>query len=353
MNAADAFFSVADTAGETARGRAAHPHIEGRSRPRSPCGIHHDPHGGGWWFVMDLTKVPAVLKEAAQWICWRVEHRDGEATKVPLDSVTGRYASVADPGTWHDFATALTQYQRVADVDGVGFVFHEDGPFTGMDLDDCRDPATGAVDGWAIGIMHRLQSYTERSPSGTGFHIIVRGAVPAGGNRRGDVEMYDQDRYFTVTGDRVPGIPAAVEERAAKLRAIHAEYITAAVDAATIREREHRGGVPLSDEELIAKAKHAANGAKFRRLWHGDTSGYPSHSEADLALCNLLAFWTGGNLQRMERLFNRSGLVRAKWRDRPDYRERTIQKAIRSCREFYESGDGDETASGDRSWGIR
>ena len=87
---------------------------------------------------------------------------------------------------------------------------------------------------------------------------------------------------------------------------------------------------------------NAANGDKFRRLWAGDTAGYPSHSEADQALCNLLAFWTGGDPQRMEELFGRSGLARDKWWERPDYRERTIQTAIEDCAAFYEPEESEE-----------
>lgn len=96
-----------------------------------------------------------------------------------------------------------------------------------------------------------------------------------------------------------------------------------------------------TDRELIEKAMNAANGDKFRRLWLGDTSGYDSHSEADQALCNLLAFWTGGDTHRMERLFAKSGLVREKWDDRPEYRERTIQTAVLDCSVFYSESQQD------------
>ncbi len=72
----------------------------------------------------------------------------------------------------------------------------------------------------------------------------------------------------------------------------------------------------------------AANGAKFGRLWRGDASGYPTRSEADLALCAMLAYWCGADPARVEALFYRSGLCRSKWRLRPDYRRRTIARAI-------------------------
>jgi primase-polymerase (primpol)-like protein len=261
---------------------------------------------------------------------------------VPIDAQTGVYASVGEPATWTDYATAQQYARDTEGIEGIGFVFTADDPFAGVDLDACRDLETGAVEDWAVDVLRRLDSYTERSPSDTGFHVIVRGAVSDGGNRAGDLEMYDCNRYFTVTGNRVPGAPTEVAERGAELRAVHAKYIAAddADDAESAGDAEPVTDVDMSDAVLFEKARNAANGDKFQRLWNGDTSGYPSHSEADLALCTLLAFWTGGDAARIEALFAQSGLVRDKWRDRVDYRERTIQTAIRHCSEFYDpTGD--------------
>lgn len=284
---------------------------------------------------MDDTKIPAALKHEAQWICWQTEYRSGDATKVPLDPETGAYSSVTAPETWSDFATARGYYRATDGVEGVGFVFTAEDPYAGVDLDACRDPETGEVDDWAVDVLRRLESYTEVSPSGTGFHVIVEAAVPTGGNRSDQLEMYDRNRYFTVTGERVPGAPQAVEERSEELQAVHAEYIASEEAEAAYTPSYTPGTVALSDGELLEKARAAANGDKFEALWNGDTSGYPSHSEADQALCNLLAFWTGGDAQRIEALFSRSGLVRDKWRHRPDYRERTIQNALRGVSAFY------------------
>lgn len=93
----------------------------------------------------------------------------------------------------------------------------------------------------------------------------------------------------------------------------------------------------MPDDALIQKAFQAKNGREFKTLWNGSTSSYSGDdSAADMAFANMLAFWTGGDAAQIERLFSSSGLgQRAKWRDRPDYRERTIQKAISDAREFY------------------
>lgn len=282
------------------------------------------------------------MKKEDQWVCWRTEERNGKSRKVPINPYTGGYAKANDVGTWSDFDTALQYYRRTRDVDGVGFMFQEGGLYAGVDLDDCRDLVTGEVDEWALEIIQELDSYTEESPSGTGFHVIVYGFVPDGGNRRGSIEMYDRHRYFTVTGKHVFGTPQTVEQRANRLRDIHREYIVDRNQERGAVQQEERPQGSIPDHELIEKAVNAANGDKFQALWNGDTSGYKSHSEADQALCNLLAFWTGGDPQQIDNLFSRSSLVREKWRKRADYRERTIKNAIRSCSEFYEPEDEEE-----------
>ena len=94
----------------------------------------------------------------------------------------------------------------------------------------------------------------------------------------------------------------------------------------------------LSDDEIVKKALSAANGSAFKALWEGSTVGYPSHSEADLALCMRLAFWTGRNPVQMDSLFRQSGLMREKWdsaRAGITYGKSTIQRAIGQCRETY------------------
>jgi hypothetical protein len=101
----------------------------------------------------------------------------------------------------------------------------------------------------------------------------------------------------------------------------------------------------LSDDEIVRKALSASNEERFARLWSGDTGGYGSHSEADLALCGMLAFWTGGNATRMDSLFRQSGLYRNKW-DREDYRDRTITEALSGKTEFYKAPNTVKLADG-------
>jgi primase-polymerase (primpol)-like protein len=149
-----------------------------------------------------IENIPAQLTERPQWVCWRLETRRDKPTKVPYTPGTERRASSTDLLTWRTFREALEAYEAaLPPYDGIGFVLSSADPFVGIDLDRCRDPKDGEISGWAQKIISRVQEgYIEASPSGTGVHIIVQGAVRDGGMRKGKVEMYSRERFFTITG---------------------------------------------------------------------------------------------------------------------------------------------------------
>jgi len=142
--------------------------------------------------------IPNELQQRPQWVAYE------PGSKIPLDPRTGRYASITDSLTWGTFEEALRRAEEHGL--GVGFVFSSGDPFVGVDLDKCRDPETGEVAQWAREIIEELDSYTETSPSGTGVHIIARGKLPKSLSKTlkdqgGKIEMYSQERFFTVTGN--------------------------------------------------------------------------------------------------------------------------------------------------------
>jgi putative DNA primase/helicase len=154
-----------------------------------------------------VENIPEQLAERPQWVCWRLEERDNKSTKVPYTpgEATLRRASSTDLMTWSTFSEALAAYEAgEPPYDGIGFVFCSADPFCGIDLDACRDPETGEVAPWAQKIIaDASEGYVEASPSATGVHIIIKGRVRDGGMRRGPVEMYSRDRFFTITGVRL------------------------------------------------------------------------------------------------------------------------------------------------------
>jgi hypothetical protein len=207
-----------------------------------------------------------------------------------------------------------------------------------VDLDKCLDPETREIEGWAQEVIEELDSYTEISPSGTGVHVLVRGTLPPGGNRKGRFEAYDRGRYFTVTGRHLAGTPNTIEARQVQLEDV-VKRVFGSFAAESENGHSTNGTTPmpngLTDDEIVNKALSASNGERFARLWSGDTSDYGSHSEADLALCGMLAFWTGGDPDRVDTLFRCSGLYREKW-ERSGYRDGTISEALDGKTEFYQ-----------------
>ena len=286
--------------------------------------------------------IPPELKAFDQWSAWRWEKRDGKWTKPLVDPSTGRYARTNDPDTWGSFEKTLRLMHRRR-LPGIGFVFGPADPFAGVDLDGCRDPETEEIEGWARKVVELLGSYTEVSPSGTGLKVFVSGKLPPGRRRKGSIETYGVARFFTTTGHRLPGVPPNVRERQEELAALHRRVFGEPATRATDGKKGSHEGTSdrLSDAELIDRAMRAANGEKFRRLWAGDTSDYATRdnegrSEADLALCSLLAFWCGPNEARIDRLFRQSGLMREKW-ERADYRALTLALAL-DREEFWSPG---------------
>jgi primase-polymerase (primpol)-like protein len=149
-----------------------------------------------------VENIPERLTERPQWVCWRLEERDAKTTKVPYTPGTLRRASSTDLLTWRTFSEAIAAYERSEPrYSGIGFVFCSADPFVGIDLDDCRDPGSGEISSWAEEIISSVkEGYVEVSPSGTGIHVLVEGIVRGGGMRKGKVEMYGRDRFFTITG---------------------------------------------------------------------------------------------------------------------------------------------------------
>jgi len=273
---------------------------------------------------LEVTNIPKELIARNQWVLWKYEIRDRKPTKVPYDSVSKRRASSTDPKTWSSFEHAVA----VDDFDGIGFVLTKTDPFVGIDLDHCLDPKTGVIEPWVQEIVTTLDSFTEITPSRTGLHIWVRAKLPGSHYRPGVFEIYDHARYLTITGLKLSGSPGQIMERTAEVKAVYTSIFPPEPPRPTpvVTNR-----LEMSDEEIIGYAATAANSEKFIRLWMGED--FIDHSAADMALCCLLAFWTG-NVEQMDRLFRLSRLMRPKW-NRRDYRERTINRAIELTTEVF------------------
>ena len=287
------------------------------------------------------AKIPNGLKALPQWVVWKWGPAEPKPNKVPYNPHNPKKkASPTNPKTWATFQEAVETYKTHA-FDGVGFVFFKDDTFTGVDLDNCRDAETGELEAWAQQIVGQLNSYGEVSPSGTGVHIFVQASLPPKGRKKGQIEMYDASRFFCMTGNHLPNTPPTIELRSDQLARLHAQVFGKSKMPLSSSNGNHdttrNCNKKLDDDKLLEKARNAKNGHKFSVLWNGNTSAYQSDSEADLALCGQLAFWTGGDEQRMDRMFRQSGLMRPKWdeshyADGQTYGAGTIAKAVEGCR---------------------
>lgn len=296
--------------------------------------------------------IPAELRRLPQWVCWHYVDRNGKLTKPPVDAKSNgalRNAKSNDPSTWSDFPTAVAAAERLA-LAGVGLALSATDGLTGLDLDHVLDPETGELDPLALEVVARFAgTYAEVSPSGNGIRIWCYGKPARSGKCNGavkwlEVYSYPSNRYLTVTGNVWSGSSAVVTEQQDALNWLHQRFMdSTGRDSGSAKDqpRSHPVDASLDDADLLNKAHQARNGAIFGALWSGDTSGQGGdHSAADLALLNLLAFWTGNDPARMDRLFRQSGLFRAKWdvvhhSDGQTYGQASIAKAIAGNREAY------------------
>jgi putative DNA primase/helicase len=282
--------------------------------------------------------IPKELKVSPQFVGWRYELRDDKWTKPPVCVETGEHASSTDLNTCATYELTFLAYRNdTHQLDGIGYVLVEHDNIVGFDFDHCRNPDTGEIDPWALELVRQLDSYTEVSPSGTGLRVWTYGtfADPKQGRKRGDIEMYRGQRFLTLTGCHLDGTPPTIEPRQEAINTIYKQFFHRP-DLTPGDPQTNRHTSTLKDDILLERALNARNGGKLARLLAGDIRGYPSTSEADLALCSVLAFWTQ-DPEQINRLVCRSALFREKW-ERADYRDATIAKALGNAREHWRGG---------------
>ena len=347
----------------------------------------------------DYDNIPAEMKALPQWVCYfRTPKlkKDGSPdynadgtprmNKLPVNPRTLKGAKSTEPKHWTNFNTALSAVGKRATVggqtgtiEGVGFVFaagDTEESVCGVDLDHVINTETGELHPAAAELVADFDSYTELSPSGSGLHIYYKGRRhPDWGRKIKDAfgsgtefEMYQTERFFTVTGNsfgesrKLKSADDAAERYYRRFsggrcpQTIRTQTIldgttltpasNITLDAGSNQCTRQIGsaympaGARLPDDMVIEKASRSRKGTSFSALMSGDTSAYGGdQSRADQALCNILAFWCGGDRAQIDRIFRKSGLMRDKWdekRGAATYGERTISEAVNWCGSFYD-----------------
>lgn len=347
--------------------------------------------------MIKLQTIPDPLKpltQYPQWVIWeRIPMRDlggnafrkrdllkmgmtedqinalpfGEKTeKVPIDYRTLKTHNAHDPAIHMAHTDAVRIAAALPENYGVGFVFTRNDPFFFVDIDECADATQ--QNGWsprANELMWRLQgACVEVSQSGRGLHIIgmTNELPPRSCKYKNEFDLYTEDRFVALTGKRIGG--SALINCTQSLAEIVNTYLPP--DTAT-NNPVGDGPDPdwnghTDDGELIehaltsVSAMHTLTGkATFADLWNGNVlalgRSYPDDngreydaSKADMALAQHLAFWTGRDAGRIERLMRQSALARDKWDERPEWLANTISKACSMQREIHNRGR-DETGS--------
>ena len=277
------------------------------------------------------------LMEMRIWFCWRYEIRKGKKTKVPKSiygTATGTNAVYAHSWVTYDEAAAAEGF------DGIGFVIPEGYFFLDLDHKDLSDPYVKLL-------LERFDSYAERSVSGGGIHIYGKcdvSKIPTytdkDGKKRLDKAFYmknphnDTELYYGGITNRFAAFTGDVIWDKPLKDCTDALLVTLDKNMRRKAKEKYsakRDGGDKAAFDIVANLLKQKNGEKFRKLYQdGDFSEYGSQSEADCALCAMIAFRTGADPEMIDSIFRSSALYREKW-ERDDYREATIDKGIEAC----------------------
>ncbi len=296
-----------------------------------------------------VEQIPVSLRSTSQWVTWRYITRDGKQTKAPVSPHDGSLADSTSSKTWGTFDEAIAVCKKDTSLAGIGFVFTADDPYCGIDLDNSID-ANGEIRPWALDLLAKLDSYAEISPSRRGLKIFIKANKPGKRCRKvyhdGGIEIYDCDRFFTVTGERLQQCPSDINLRQQSLDLVYASVFggdepgsPAVVHVGPPPPNNDTTAAALSDTEIIALAgKKPRTGDKFRSLWDGNWNDhYNSASEADSSVVFTLAYYTK-DASQIDRLFRQSKLMRPKWdqmHGSETYGATTIAKALGKVTKQY------------------
>ena len=271
-----------------------------------------------------VEKIPLQMRELPQWIVSKpVVREDGKIDIPPLSSVTGYGVDPCNPCNWSSFDQSVA-----TGMPYIGFCLSHSDPYTIIDLDDkAEKPATDEQRAFFGQLIQAFGSYTEVSRSGRGYHIVVRGRIPVG--RRSDkhkIEVYSADRYFVMTGNVIPGYTEIVDGQRG-LDWLMSQVLSATIPGHHSYELDQHLEQPETDQEMMNRMAAASNADKIIALWNGSWQqfDYPSQSEADMALMDILCHYSP-NDEQCRRMFRFSQLGQREKAKRNNYLDFMLRK---------------------------
>ena len=272
-------------------------------------------------------RLPDEMKNKPNWVVVRTrENKEtGRLDKYLIDVHTDKFAESDNPETWADFDTAC-KYAK--EHGGVALAYALDGTdgIACIDLDHCIGE-DGKHSALADEVLAKCgKTYIEHSVSGRGIHVFGRtkGADLRSFSKEGDMEYYQDRHFITMTGDGA-GYSRLESFDTPEMKSLLERKLERRTEWKNVGKGE-TGLTQMDDRGLLEKAFSAKNGDTVRRLYNGEDLRH-NHSNSDMSLMNYLAFYSGGNVEQMTRIFATSGLYRP---DKPaSYYEYTAIKAAK------------------------
>lgn len=307
----------------------------------------------------NYQNIPQELRNLKQWGLFELKWVEARKknTKIPINPYDGSAGKSNDPNTWSDFDTAMRALNDVERADGLAFYF-ADG-YVGLDIDhiDSNLEDWRAGDNDPNNLVNKFQdltdnTYMEVSQSGTGIHAIFKGKIPGKRRRKGNYEMYQTGRFFALTGNNIIPDPTIKSMSDDEMKTLY-EFLFGKDNIVQLHsESDNITPVDLSVVEIIKRAENSAKtGTRFTMFMKGGWEQfYSSHSEADMAFANDLAFWTGRDFHKMDTIFRNSSLMREKFDEKHGavtYGTSLLNKAINETQNIYnpESDSQDSESS--------
>lgn len=307
----------------------------------------------------NYQNIPQELRNLKQWGLFELKWVEARKknTKIPINPYDGSAGKSNDPNTWSDFDTAMRALNDVERADGLAFYFANG--YVGLDIDhiDSNLEDWRAGDNDPNNLVNKFQdltdnTYMEVSQSGTGIHAIFKGKIPGKRRRKGNYEMYQTGRFFALTGNNIIPDPTIKSMSDDEMKTLY-EFLFGKDNIVQLHsESDNITPVDLSVAEIIKRAENSAKtGTRFTMFMKGGWEQfYSSHSEADMAFANDLAFWTGRDFHKMDTIFRNSSLMREKFDEKHGavtYGTSLLNKAINETQNIYnpESDSQDSESS--------
>ena len=297
--------------------------------------------------IKNYENIPDELKREKRWCLYKIIQRDGKNTKLPL-MPNGKPAKSNDKTTWNSYEDCITSLnQNIGD--GLGFMLGDG--YIGIDIDKVSDDIfVYSMDYHAKSMtadfLRGISTYTEISPSKTGLHFIGKGEVPGIRKRYKNLEIYDKDRFFTITGNIIKDRDRnKIINIDSELSPLYEKYMPK-INVINSENKRNQITTFLKDdqdilEKLFDRGYFSYTGEDLRKIYYGNYESYfNSQSEADFFMLQRLLYYTG-NVEMAISFMEKSGLKREKWHKRrgnTDYIHYIADKAIGSINQFYDWG---------------